>query len=428
MCQLMVGVGQEVITPPVGTMLQGYTPPRPALSVHDDLHATAFAFQTGKTQALLISVDMCNIPHHQEQIRDAILHVCDVPRTNIIVACTHTHSGPHSMVGTATRPNFMDDMIIPRIAMAAQTAVKALRPAQMGIGTTYSDVAMNRRQIREDGKVVLGQDPHGSWDPEMTVISFREPDGKPIGNLIHYGCHNTASGINDEITRDWCGVMVDRLQEQSGGITAFINGSAGDCGPRLPNGRTIGNLQMAMELGGKAAIDAVRAWRSIRIWREAPLRVLHGQIQLPIKQLGTLEQTQKEIEKLGDPQKLTGTKLVLYNNYTARAAYLKENNGGPEAKTLEHTLIALGPLVFQAVPFEPFSTITLRIKKHSPFPYTLCVGYANGSNSYFPSMDQLIRGGYEVQLFVTKPVPFADDAEQYYLEGSLKLLRELYEK
>jgi hypothetical protein len=43
-------------------------------------------------------------------------------------------------------------------------------------------------------------------------------------NLIHYGTHDSASGINPEITLNWCGVMVDRLEAESGGSSAFVNG------------------------------------------------------------------------------------------------------------------------------------------------------------------------------------------------------------
>ena len=36
MKQLLVGVGQEIITPPMGMLLMGYSPMRPALGVHDE--------------------------------------------------------------------------------------------------------------------------------------------------------------------------------------------------------------------------------------------------------------------------------------------------------------------------------------------------------------------------------------------------------
>lgn len=430
MKQLKVGVGRRNITPPLGTMLQGYTPARPAVSVHDDVRVTAFAFETAGELALLFSVEMCNIRVDIiKMIKDVLEAQTRVPAGNMIIACTHTHSSAHATWDIEKPRNFIVDILIPRACEAAKEALESLRPAQMGVGTTYSDVAVNRRQIKEEtGMVMLGQNPYGSWDPTMTVVSFREPDGTPIGNLIHYGCHNTAGGKTDEVTRDWAGVMVDRLEEHSGAVTAFINGCAGDCGPRLPNGKTTGNLQMAMELGGKAGIDAVRAWNAVSVWEDAPLQVLSTRISLPLQDVGTAEDVMKEAAALGDPAALKGTMLSSYNHLLERAEYLRAGNVPPREKAIDHTFIALGPLVMQAIPFEPFSVLTLRIKEGSPFRHTLCVGYANGSLSYFPSMDQLIRGGYEVRMFRTiNLIPFRDDSEQHYVAGSLKHIRSMYE-
>lgn len=427
MDQLLVGVGQEVITPKLGAMLLGYTPLRPALSVHDDLHVTVFAFETNGVQALYLAADLCNMYYPELELREQICRATGVPVTHIVVSCTHTHSGPHTAKENEETFFYMEDIFIPACIRASNAALENRRIAQMGVGTAYSEVAVNRRQIKEDGKMTHGQNPHGSWDPTMTVVSFRQPDGTPIGNIIQYGCHNTASGKNDEVTRDWCGVAIDRLQQVSGGVTAFINGCGGDCGPRLPNGKTTGNLQMAMELGGKAAIDAVNAWRSIKLWQNAPLKVLSGDIVLPMMKV-TVENTLAQAEKLGDPEKLKGIPLNCYKRLMERAEYLRQGNTPKTEQVIERTVIALGPVAFMPLPFEPFSMITLRIKDHSPFPYTLCPGYSNGAMSYFPSIDQISRGGYEVMLFCCKDFPFAEDAEQHLVAGCLKLLRELYEQ
>lgn len=431
MQQLYVGVGRADITPPMGTRLQGYTPAPICEYVHDPVHVTVFAFAWGQTRAVLAAADMCNIGGAlSQQARQALAAGAGVPLENVILACTHTHSGPHSGHPEDEPFQFIRDVFCPKAEQAAAEAVAVLRPAVMGIGTVQSQVAVNRRQIRENGSVVLGQDPAGTWDPAMTVVAFREPDGTPIGNLIHYGCHNTASGRTLGVSRDWSGVMMDRLEAQSGGITAYINGCGGDCGPRLPNGKTIGDVPMAMELGGQAGIDAVRAWNDIKTWQDAPLKVISGQIVLPLDDIGTPEQAEARAHAMGDPEELKKRKgpwMSRYNNLLKRAEYIRLGNIPPTEEVIDHTMIALGPLVFQAIPFEPFSRITLRIKEHSPFPYTLCVGYANGSRGYFPSMDQIIRGGYEVEMFQNlRLVPFVSDAEQHYLAGSLALLRKLH--
>ena len=225
MSQLFVGVGREVITPKVGASLVGYAP-RPALSIHDDLHITVFAFEYEGEQAMLASADLCNLRREAiESTLAAFSEASGLPKERLIIACTHTHSGP-----SGHDVEYMTGVFLPALKKAAQAALASLKPAEIGVGTVHSDVAINRRQIKENGKVALGQNPFGSYDPDMTVVAFREPDGTPIGNFIHYGCHNTGCGRNDAVSRDWCGVAIDQLEKQSGGITCFINGCGGDCG------------------------------------------------------------------------------------------------------------------------------------------------------------------------------------------------------
>ncbi len=50
--------------------------------------------------------------------------------------------------------------------------------------------------------------------------------------------------------------MTDAVEKESGAITAFFNGPEGDVGPRLSNGRTVGDLRHVHELGKMAAKDA----------------------------------------------------------------------------------------------------------------------------------------------------------------------------
>jgi len=431
--QLKVGVGRRVITPPMGHMLQGYTPARPALSVHDDVHITAFAFETEGVRSLLFSAELCNIwVEIMKRFKRELEAALGIPGGNMIISCTHTHSSGHISWGYEEDPdhNYAMDVVLTQAIEAAKEALGNLKPARMGVGTTWSDVAVNRRQIKEEtGKVMLGQNPYGSWDPTMTVVAFREPDGTPIGNIIHYGCHNTASGRTDEVTRDWAGVMVDRLESQTGAVTAFVNGCGGDCGPRLPNGKTTGNLKMAQELGGKAGIDAVKAYNNISIWEDAPMRVLSTQISLPLMDVGTAEDAEAEAAKLAAAHELKGTVLSSYNHLLERAEYLREGNVPPTEKAIDQTFIALGDLVLQAIPFEVFSIITLRIREGSPYRHTLCLGYSNGSLSYFPSMDQIIRGGYEVRRFKTvNLIPFRDDSEQHFVTQSLEYIRGMHDE
>ena len=429
--KLHVGVGRSDITPEIGTILAGYLPFRASESIHDHLHLTVFAFGYGDTRAIVAAADLLLIREPQmTEVRTAMAEASGVPLDNIILNCIHTHSGPSMRNGDGYTidPVYYENVFLAGAKKAARDAVSALRPALMGVGTTHSDVGVNRREIAPNGEILLGQDPNGTYDPTMTVISFREPDGKAIGNMIHYGAHNTASGKNTEITRDWCGVMIDRLEAESGGITAFFNGCEGDCGPRLTNGGTTGNLQYAMELGGVAAMDAVRAWRSITLWqKDADLRVLTGTVTLPRKPLMTMPEIEDRLRVIGDPDKLIGLEHVEYEWLLKRADAVREGVVLPTETVLTENLVSVGPVAFFPFPFEIFSTVTLRLRKYSPFGHTLSLSNANGSYVYFPSQDQICRGGYEVWMFSSMGLaPFADDAEQYYIHDGVELLKELY--
>jgi len=365
------------------------------------------------------------------EARQAMSSGSGVPFERIILTATHTHSGPitrPSSDGLKPDRTYMETVFLAGASKASKEAVDTLRHALVGIGETHSDVGVNRREITAEGEVILGQNPYGTYDPVMTVVSFREPDGKPIGNMIHYGAHNTAAGRDPVVTRDWCGVMIDRLETESGGITAFFNGCEGDCGPRLPNGGTTGDVQMAMELGGRAGIDAVRAWRSIREWRaDCDMKVLCGDLKMPYRPLASLEELETQLAAMGDREKLEGHAVAQYARLVDRINLRKSGKPIAEDITLKISPISVGPVVFVPIPFETFSIITLRIRQHSAFPYTLSLSNGNGSRLYFPSMDQVVRGGYEVYVFSQLQTrPFTEDAEQYLVSGNLKLLNELH--
>ena len=429
--QFSVGVGRSDITPEIGGLLQGYTPPRPSKSIHDHLHLTAYLIEQGETRVLLASADLTGIPTQLNlEIRTEMAKAANVPLANIILAPTHTHSAPVTHAGMNDK--YCYEVLVPAAAEAAKAAAANLQPAEIGIGCTNSQVAINRRQLTREGEVILGQEPLGLYDPQMTVLSFRTPKGKVIGNIVHYGCHNTGSGVNTEITRDWSGVMIDRLEDLTGGVTAFLNGCQGNCGPRLANGKTTGNLQLALELGGLAGIDGMRAWNSISKWdREIDLRVLIETVKLPYGKIASEEAMLKELEELGDPAKLTMEPLIYYNGVKRHLDMLRsgkaaeyEKEGGREIPT---SIIAIGPIAFVPIPFETFSGITMRISRHSPFPWTVCVSNANGAQGYFPTQDELCRGGYEVHSFrFPNGYPLADNADQHLINACLDMLERLY--
>ncbi|MBR5247430.1 MAG: hypothetical protein IKV27_00565 [Lachnospiraceae bacterium] len=432
---LKAGVGRVVITPPLGTLLYGYAPPRPAEAVGDDLHVIAAALEYGDTTVLILSADVCTCPPKlADEIRTAISEKTGVPYGNILYNTSHTHSGPiisfQSSGWGSGNMDFMYNTMLPSSVKAAVMAMESLRPALFGVGTTESEVAVNRRSISPNGEVGLGQCPWGLMDREMTVLSFKDAEnGEIILNMIHYSAHATASGPNPEITRDWPGPMKDILERESGGITMFIAGSNGETGPRCPNGETLQSYEAALELGKIAGHDAVRAWRKIKNWQEAPVTVVNGDVTVPYDALPPMEEVLAEKERLVSEEYLRSqNRLEEINEWNRVVGILAEYESG-HIKThyvFGQSIVAVGPVAIVPFQYEMFMEMTLRLRHYSPFSYTLCLSNTNGSLSYLPSRDQLCLGGYEVWQFRSKTYKLVDNADDYMVTENLKLLVEAY--
>ena len=425
------GAAKEITTPPVGTLLYGYTPDTVSTSVHDDLSVTCLALSQHGETALLITAEIGDI---QTELTKEILKVISeetgIREKNMIIASTHTHSAPN-LSGVAgwgdINREYFDTIFMPQIIKAVKRATANLVPAEISVGVTESLVGINRRQQYENGEIGLGQNPHGCFDPNMTLVSIRNKDTKEgILNLIHYGCHGTSAGRNHEITRDWSGIMIDRLENETGTLTAFFNGAIGDVGPRLTNGHTTGDISYTEELGGVAASDALKAYKNRGGYHEGELKIYRDEVRLPYKGMPSIEETKKKISKFSEPEKLINIQKLEYEHYKETLEFLRNPTCEvPEFFTYPQTIISLGDVIFVPFPFEMFSEIILRLREYSPYPYTLGLSCANGYNVYLPSEDQLCRGGYEVGCFMYGSLfPLSEKTDQNIINENLRIIRQ----
>ena len=425
---LHIGVARENITPEVGGFLFGYNDHTKSTSVNDDLTATALCIKSDTTSSLLLSITVCLI--HEDlvsEIAEKAGAAAGIPAEHVIISCTHTHSGPrttHFMqfknFGDLDR-EYCNNILIPRCTAAAKTAAAGAIPAKVGTATTESQTGINRRQLLEDGTVILGQNPWDTYDSTMTVISFTgKEDNKCITNIVHIGAHCTASGINHEITRDWAGYMVDRLEAESGAVTLFLNGTQGDVAPRMANGDSIGDLKHAAEVGGLAGIDAVRAYNSIKTFYDEPLHVTCGELTVPYKPAIPYDEVQAYLEQTGTDDE-RGFKR---SSMQCLADMYHENDPGPDEWKMRQVIIRIGPVVFVPFPFEVSSEIGLRLRTYSPYAHTLLLSCTNGSNSYLPAQSQICRGGYEIESFLWfRPRQLPDDTDTRLIVQNLDLIK-----
>ena len=429
--RFMSGAAREDITPPVGTLLYGYTPDTVSTSVHDPLQTTAVAFRQGDQTAILITVTVGDFGNALcDEIRTKIGSAVDLPSGRIIVAATHTHSAPNvsGIVGWGDidRP-YVDSILFPAMIRACRNALLGLEPAEIAVGEIKSNVGINQRQQQQNGTISLGQNPWGCCDPYMTCIAVRNADTqKGIVNLIHYGCHGTAAGCNHEITRDWSGIMTDRLEKQTGTLTAYWNGAQGDVGPRLTNGATTGDIRFVEELGGVAAQDALRAWKALGPYKEGQLSVFEGEMRIPRKPLLPENEVRTELASYTDPDSLINLRRLRYAYYRAIMDEYEAGCPGYEKDfRIPQTILSVGDVVFVPFPFEIFSEISMRMRSYSPFRYTLCLSNANGYNAYLPTEDQIVRGGYEIGCFLYSSAhPLVNNADQVIIDENLRIMNQ----
>jgi len=427
---LYLGVAVEKITPAVGTALYGYQPNWLSTSINDDLTATVFYFHQAQTQALIINLTVASIKLKlTQEILAVIENEFQIPKQCCMIHCTHTHSAPnlHGEIGWGEIDwDYHDAVFLPALKKAIKQATEFTQPVTMAITQGESRVGINRRQLTYENRVVLGQNPWGPFDPRMTVITFQNEKKEVVANMIHYGCHGTASGKNHEISRDWSGVMIDTVEELTQGITAFFNGPEGDVGPRLNNGTTCGfqRVRDALELGGVASFDAMRIYRQPKSFCNPLLTVSQKELFIPIKPRVDLEYAQEQYEKYkSESINLAGATANYY-----RSVLESYQNGycEKEARSFVQTVIQIGDMAFVSFPYELFSVIGMRIAQESPIPYTLSLSNANGAEGYFATQDQICLGGYEIDMFQTANVQqFVDNADYHLVTETVTHLKEM---
>src|SRR5947207_15949955 len=92
---LKAGVAVVDITPPLGYRMAGYYNERRNTGTHDPLLAKAVVFQQGDVRAALVECDLVSMPAEvSSKARDLAAEQTGIPAANIVMAATHSHTGP----------------------------------------------------------------------------------------------------------------------------------------------------------------------------------------------------------------------------------------------------------------------------------------------------------------------------------------------
>lgn len=431
---IRAGIRRVNVTPPIGTPLGGYAA-RKSVSqgIHDDLYATALVLKGKDLVLALVTVDLVGLPRELvEMARAAVRSSTGIPPDNVLIAATHTHSGPDLLFGDqGLASKSYVEVLADTLAGSVYAAWRGLKPAEVGVGQGWLEgIGVNRRT--SNGTPV---------DPQVGVLRV-DHDARVQGVLMNYTCHPVVLGPDNLlISADYPGYAV-RVVERAfgGGLTAmFTNGAMGDVNPGhsaelsaigapIP-GRT---FERAKKLGTMLAGEVIKVIEMIQPQEELVLASRRKTITLPLKPLPPREKVEKIVsekerallemeEKKASPDEITRVKVEkLYAELLLKQVKEREKALPPEAFEVELQAVRIGDCALIAFPGEMFVEVGLAIKRCSPFPYTYIIGCANGYVGYLPTKEAFEEGGYEVVV-----ARFTAESSEIVKEESLALLNSL---
>src|SRR5690625_4471382 len=102
---LRAGTAKKCINPPLGSEMAGFIARKGKLQgVHDNLWAKSLVINNSSNDLVLISLDLIGLQSETiDEIRTALEQDLDINKKSIIISCTHTHSGPETVVNSANK-------------------------------------------------------------------------------------------------------------------------------------------------------------------------------------------------------------------------------------------------------------------------------------------------------------------------------------
>jgi len=431
-----VGFSEVDVTPPLDLELWGYAGRISFVSrgVHDPLKAHALALSLEGNIFVLVSVDIGAVPFRVvRNVRERLRDMYGLPEENVMIAATHTHSGPAvtplRRAGEAVDENYVS-VFERKIFTAAKEAIENLSN-----GTIYyskgvaENLSFDRRRKSEPA------------DKEVIVISFFKND-KAIGFVVNFPCHPVCLGEDNLlVSADYPQYLYATLKKVYGENTGvlFLTGACGDIDP-VWRGR---GYRYAERMGRAIAGEVIKIVETSREEVSEELKATKDIIELDTGQLPDLSELIKERDRLIDEISrlrrefavVTSIKEALelhsreaFLSWTLDAIKAVEKGYKSSKYLLEIHVAKIGDLYLVGLSGETFAEIGVKIKDACGGK-AVVVSYANGDIGYLPTDEAIREGGYEVEnafkYYKEYPYPPKESWEKKILETVSELVSRL---
>ena len=417
---LQVGAAKVDVTPGAGEM------PDQMSGVLDPLYARAVVLSNGFERAALVTVDAGMLSSDTwRRIGERAEAELGIPRENVVLTATHTHSVPF------VRSSDFENQIF----RSVREASARLQPARMAFGTGVSYINVNRNIIDpETRRWWEGPNYAGPSDKTVAVLRFESLKGEPIAVYYNYGVHPVITGTLDMISADIPGAASNYIEASLGGdaVAVWSSGASGDQNPIFFNqtydlrdiriqdyaerGEDISN---AMPPGGQG-LDRSNPRVQLLLDQQkqinSALGLMLGEEVLHVMRSG-LQRPQLEVSIEG--ALATATCPGRRRLDEGRAGYPGTYEDA-DPIDLQLSLLKIGDVVIGGVDAEIFTLIAQRFKRQSPYKNTLMATLTNGAarSGYIPNDAAYNQYTFEVVSSRLKP----GCAETAIVEGLLDLI------
>ena len=414
---MKAGFSRAVITPPVGTIMGGYRLRRGAAAgVHDDLEVRCAVLDDGKSVCALLSLDLLGLDYRQTAyIKRGIAAECGLQPELILIACTHTHSGPDtlSLSGSGEEAEKYYQEMCGRAARCVCSAMDRLESTAVSLAqTVVPDLAFNRRIILQDGSARMNLEridesqiaERGPVDPTASMLLFSQ-EAEISGAISNFTLHATV--LNEDnllFARDWPGYLVASLEASLPGkpVVLFFNGAFGNINQIKTPGDWVSTFQEAERIGKTIGGKLAGAIESRCFLQEAAINSGHAWVTIPRREARSQGEIDGDIARveaqLADGESREDGGVAELEKELIFLAEEKALGRAPSLEQIEIQRITLGEIEIIGLPGEIFVEYGLELKRTSPMRHCLIFGNANGSAGYVPLMESFKEGAYETRL------------------------------
>ena len=442
---LKAGMSRADITPPKGLELAGYPHyPRNNTGFHDPLYAACMYLSNDEQEIAMVTLDLLFFSKkHVAKVRRLVKENCGINESNIMISCSHTHSGPwaagrldiESLEARKEQPKEYVESIISTIVNIICEAKNNSFRAKFASGTAVcgaeSGIGGNRRI------------PGGPHDPLVSVMAIKDKTDIIRGIIVNYSLHPTfIHEWSDVCTADYPCYLKMQLEEMEPyALVGFAQGASGNQSSRYyRQGESYEEAERVGRTLGKAAHTVLEKaeWTD-----ELPIKVVSDEIEIEIRDFGAEEDLIKQVEhdtkiykelyaKYGSSK--NREEYYLWQNANLKLlgsedqlGYVRMQKCGIQIELLndegpaEIQIIRLGEAVLVGVQGEMFVEYALYIKAMAGFRTVIVNELSNGClPGYLYTPESLVTGGYETDTSM-----LGEDFGKHLVEKTLEIITKI---